>query len=297
MDIGLVGMGNIGRHFAARWMAQGHRVIVHDTRAQAREEATQAGAIAAANLVDVLANAQVIALSLPLPTVVRDVAEAIAAAAGVRDPLLVVDLSTTGAQTTSEVGHLLDRAGVAFLSAPVSGGTAAAAQGLLTVMAAGPLAAYERARPVLDAVGRHIFYLGEDVRLGQTLKLINNTLYASAMLASCEALVCGAKAGLDARTMLDVINRSSGRCFATMERMQGALDRSFPVRFTTELLRKDVQLGLVAAGELGVPMHVSKAALQLLDQAVADGLGEADNIAAIQSIERQAGAVFGAAAA
>ncbi|CAM3388960.1 NAD(P)-dependent oxidoreductase [Paracidovorax anthurii] len=294
MRIGLVGAGNIGGHFAARWLDAGHRVVVRDVNPVIMDQMDDLGADAASSLEDLALQVDVVCLSLPLPGTVLEVARGIASSrtrAG-----LVVDLSTTGAKVTQEVDELLRHAGIAFLSAPVSGGTVAAAQGQLTVMAAGTKAAYEQARPVLEVIGRNLFYLGGDVRLGQSLKLINNTLYAINMIASCEALVCGTKAGLDGSTMLDVINRSSGRSFATLERMQGALDRSFPVRFTMALLRKDVALALAAAQELGVPMHVTQQALHLLDLAIADGLGDADNVAAIQTIERQAGVVFSGAA-
>jgi len=117
----------------------------------------------------------------------------------------------------------------------------AAKNGTLAVMAAGDQATYQTIEPILNIIGKNIFYLGADPTMGQTMKIINNTLYATSMLASCEALVYGVKAGLDPKTMLDVVNVSSGRSFATMERIPAAaLDRSFPVRFTTELLHKDI---------------------------------------------------------
>ena len=119
-------------------------------------------------------------------------------------------------------------------------------------MPAGPEAAFRTIEPLLRVLGKNIFYLGADPSLGQTMKIINNTLYATSMIASCEALVYGAKAGLDAKTMLDVINVSSGRSFATLERIpQCVLDRSFPTRFTTELLHKDVAMCLDEAIKLG----------------------------------------------
>ncbi|MCC4589584.1 NAD(P)-dependent oxidoreductase [Xanthomonas campestris pv. cannae] len=293
MRIGLVGAGNIGRHFAARWAAAGHCVSVYDTCKKARSHAASMGAIPAADLGKLIANQDAIALSLPTPEVVVAVTQAIVDLAHVHTVRLIVDLSTTGADATVRVDTMLKEAGVPFFSAPVSGGTVAAAEGRLTVMAAGPLPGWERAMPMFDAIARHTFYLGPNIRLGQTLKLINNTLYAACMLASCEALVCGTKAGIEAHTLLNVINRSSGRCFATMERLPNALDRTFPLRFKTSLLRKDVHLALMAADELGVPMQVSRAALRLLDDAMVAGLGEADNITAIRVVERHAGVVFG----
>jgi 3-hydroxyisobutyrate dehydrogenase len=114
------------------------------------------------------------------------------------------------------------------------------------------------------------------------------------MIASCEALVYGVKAGLDAKTMLDVINVSSGRSFATLERIpQCVLDRSFPVRFTTELLHKDVKMCIDEAEKLGVPMQVNPAARQFLSFALSQGDGDKDNVFPIHHIEEWAGVQFG----
>jgi 3-hydroxyisobutyrate dehydrogenase len=193
------------------------------------------------------------------------------------------------------VQALLQRRNIVLIGAPVSGGTANAEKGTLAVMAAGPEAAFHAVEPLLRAIGKNIFYLGADPSLGQTLKIINNTLYATSMIASCEALVYGVKAGLDAQTMLDVINASSGRSFATLERIpQCVLDRSFPVRFTTALLHKDVKMCMDEAEKLGVPMHVNPAARQFLAFAISQGDGDKDNVFPIRHIEAWAGAQFGA---
>ena len=167
-------------------------------------------------------------------------------------------------------------------------------KGTLAVMPAGPSYAYEEVEPLLRVLGKNIFYLGADPSLGQTLKIINNTLYATSMVASLEALVYGVKAGLDAKTMLDVINVSSGRSFATLERIpQCVLDRNFPVRFTTELLHKDVKMCIDEAEKLGAPMMVSPAARQFLAFAMTQGDGDKDNVFTIRHFEQWAGVQFG----
>jgi len=126
------------------------------------------------------------------------------------------------------------------------------------------------------------------------MKIINNTLYATSMLASCEALVYGVKAGLDSKTMLDVLNVSSGRSFATLERIpQGALDRSFTVRFTTELLHKDIKMCLDEAEKIGAPMFINQNARQFLAFAMTQGDGPKDNLSPIRHFEEWAGVQFG----
>ncbi|HEY9279163.1 MAG TPA: NAD(P)-dependent oxidoreductase, partial [Eoetvoesiella sp.] len=208
---------------------------------------------------------------------------------------IVVDLSTTGPTIATEVADQLQARNIAFLGSPVSGGTVAAEHGTLAVMPAGPEAAFKEVESILRVIGKNIFYLGPDPSLGQTMKIINNTLYAVSMIASCEALVFGVKAGLDAKAMLDVINASSGRSFATLERIpQCVLHRDFPLRFTTELLHKDVKLCIEEAERLGAPMMVSPAARQFLAFAITQGDGDKDNVFPIRHFEQWAGVQFGA---
>jgi len=126
------------------------------------------------------------------------------------------------------------------------------------------------------------------------MKIVNNTLCAVSIVASCETLVYGAKAGLDPKTMLDVINVSSGRSFATQEKVpQCILNREFPTRFTTDLLHKDIKLCMEEAEKLGVPMTVSPAARQFLAFAISQGDGPRDYAHIIRHIEGWAGQEFG----
>ncbi|CAM3677285.1 NAD(P)-binding domain-containing protein [Paracidovorax anthurii] len=197
MRIGLVGAGSIGGHIEARWLDAGHEVVVHDAYMKSPIEA-----MTTASLGELVEAAEAVCLYLPLPTTVLDVAWQIAQASARliatdrRATSLVVDLSTTCALLTQEVHDLLAHAGIAFLSAPVSGDATAAAQGRLAVMTSGSLESYQQARPLLDAIGHHIFYLGADVKLGQTLKRINDTLEATTMPVDYKAPLRGAKARL-----------------------------------------------------------------------------------------------------
>lgn len=291
MKIGLIGLGNIGVHFGTRLLAAGHELLVHDRSAAAQERLVAKGALPAASAKELASQVEVVLLCLPLPRIVAEVAAEVAQGERVR---IVIDLSTTGPSVTKEIEALLTARNIALVGAPVSGGTVAAEKGTLAVMPAGPSQAYEEVEPLLRVIGKNIFYLGADPSLGQTLKIINNTLYATSMVASCEALVYGVKAGLDPRTMLDVINVSSGRSFATLERIpQCVLDRSFPVRFTTELLHKDIKMCIDEAEKLGAPMMVSPAARQFLAFAITQGDGDKDNVFPIRHFEEWAGVQFG----
>ena len=295
MKIGLIGLGNIGVHFGTRLIAAGHELLVHDRSDTMQQRLVEKGATGMPSAKALASRTEIVLLCLPMPRIVADVAAEVAQGSAVR---IVVDLSTTGPSITKEIDALLKTHGIELVGAPVSGGTVAAEKGTLAVMPAGPTAAYEEIEPLLRAIGKNIFYLGADPSLGQTMKIINNTLYATSLVASCEALVYGVKAGLDAKTMLDVLNVSSGRSFATLERIpQCVLERNFPVRFTTELLHKDIKMCIDEAEKIGVPMLVSPAARQFLAFAITQGDGQQDNVFTIRHFEQWAGVQFGKAPA
>ena len=293
MKVGLIGVGNIGQHFAARMLAAGQQLLVFDLNKDALKRCQDLGAGIADSVLSLASQVEIVFLCLPMPAAVKTVVSQALQGKTIRS---LIDLSTTGPSVTKEVADQLATKSISFVSAPVSGGTVAAKHGTLAVMAAGDQATYQAIEPILNMIGKNIFYLGADPTMGQTMKIINNTLYATSMLASCEALVYGVKAGLDPETMLDVVNVSSGRSFATMERIPAAaLDRSFPVRFTTELLHKDIKMCLDEAERIGAPMMVNQAARQFLAFLLTQGYGNKDNVASIQQFEQWAGVQFGKA--
>lgn len=291
MKVGLIGAGNIGQHFATRILAAGHELVIFDLSKDVLSRFKALGAEVATSVTDLASRVSDVYLCLPVPAAVQAVTAEAVKGSAIR---MLIDLSTTGPSITKEVHDVLSQRGIAFVSAPVSGGIVAAQHGTLAVMAAGDAEAFKKAEPILNIIGKNIFFFGEDPSLGQTMKIINNTLYATSMLASCEALVYGVKAGLDSKTMLDVLNVSSGRSFATLERIpQCALDRSFPVRFTTELLHKDIKMCLDEAEKIGAPMFINQNARQFLAFAMTQGDGPKDNLFPMRHFEEWAGVQFG----
>lgn len=291
MKVGLIGVGNIGQHFATRILAAGHELVVFDLNKEALARFKALGAQVAESATDLASRVSDVYLCLPIPAAVKSVVLEVVNGSAIK---MLVDLSTTGPSVTHEIHEILSKKGISFVGAPVSGGTVAAQHGTLAVMAAGDPDTFKKAEPILNIIGKNIFFLGEDPSLGQTMKIINNTLYATSMLASCEALVYGVKAGLDSKTMLDVLNVSSGRSFATLERIpQCALDRSFPTRFTTELLHKDIKMCLDEAEKIGAPMFINQNARQFLAFAMTQGDGPKDNLYPMRHFEEWAGVQFG----
>jgi 3-hydroxyisobutyrate dehydrogenase-like beta-hydroxyacid dehydrogenase len=276
-SVGLIGLGKMGAPMARRLLARGHPLAVHDISEQALAPfRAEAGVIECASPRDVAAQAPVVLLSLPTPQALGEVILGPeGAAAG--SPACIIDLSTSGVRASRAVGAELDALGVGFLDAPVSGGVAGAEDGTLSVMAAGDAGLFETYKPLLQIIGGNVFYVGATPGLGQAMKLVNNLLSATAMAATAEAMAVAAKAGLDPAVALDVINVSSGRNTATMDKFpRQVLTGAFDHGFTTAMMLKDVKLFDELAEELGAPTFVSPAVLALWRFAAAQGLGPRD---------------------
>jgi 3-hydroxyisobutyrate dehydrogenase-like beta-hydroxyacid dehydrogenase len=173
-------------------------------------------------------------------------------------------VSTTGPRVAKRVAAGLAAKNIVAVDAPVSGGLAGAQNGTLAIMVSCPKADYAALEPILKTFGK-LFFIGEQPGAGQMVKLANNLLAACALAITSEAMVMGAKAGLDAKTMLDVINVSSGRNTATLEKFpRSVLPRTFDFGFTTGLSYKDVSLCLDEAEAMGVPTIVGSAVRQFL---------------------------------
>jgi 3-hydroxyisobutyrate dehydrogenase-like beta-hydroxyacid dehydrogenase len=188
---------------------------------------------------------------------------------------------------------MLGEKGIAVVDAPVSGGVAGARKGTLAVMAACPRPLYERFAPVLATFGK-VFHVGERPGMGQVMKLANNLLSATAMAITSEAVVMGVKAGLDPRTMMEVINSGSGRNTATETKFPDAvLPRKFDFGFATGLMYKDVKLCLEEAEAQQVPMWVGSAVRQLWQYANGKLGPDADFTRIVECIEDWAGIEVG----
>ena len=259
--IGFIGVGRMGSGMVARLLAAGYPVTVYDPDPAAVAAAVAKGASGAASAAAVGASAPIILASLPGPIVACATAETLAAVPGVE---VFVDLSTSGPGAAQKIAATLARAGIAAIDAPVSGGVTGAANGKLAIMASGPAAAVERLRPILTQLGK-LFVVGEKPGLGQTVKLANNLMAAAALAIASEAMAMGVKAGVDPALMLEVINVSSGRNSATLDKIpKHVINRRFDFGFANALSFKDVRLCLDEAEALGVPMVVGAAVRQML---------------------------------
>ena len=292
--LGFVGTGSMGLPIALRLMDQGYSLTVFNRRKESAEPLIARGARAADSPADVASEVQIILASLPTPDAVREVAlgpHGIIEGATVR---IFLDLSTTGPKAAQLISAGLREKGIEALDAPVSGGVPGAEKGTLTVMVSGPVNAFGQVQPVLEAMAKKVYYIGEKPGLAQMMKLINNLLSATAMIISSEAFVLGVKAGLDPEVMLKIINSSSGRNSATEDKFpRVVLPRTFDSGFKTDLMYKDLKLCLEEAENLNVPMWVGNAVRQLCAYAISQGGGPRDFSTIIQYIEAWAGVKVG----
>lgn len=287
MKLGYVGVGKMGGPMAERFIGAGHDLLVYDSNRAAIEALLARGARAAASVPALAQEVDLVLVCLPSPDAVRQVSQELSGAGS--KVKTFVDLSTTGPRVAAEVAAALKEKGITACDSPVSGGVAGAKKGTLAVMLACPKDRREMLEKLLVPLGT-VFYLGERVGLGQTMKLANNLLSATAMAITSEAVVMGVKAGLDPRQMIDIINAGSGRNTATDGKFpRSILPRTFDYGFTNGHMYKDVKLCLEVAEESGVPMWVGAAVRQLWAYSANHMGPDADFTTVIRCIEEWAG--------
>ncbi len=292
-EIGFIGLGNMGAPMAQRLIDAGYRLVVTDTRAEALKEFEALGARAVGSVREVADAAETVFASLPTPPIVERVATGEGGVIEGTKVKRLIDLSTTGATTSKRVAARLGERGIAHLDSPVSGGKAGARKGTLAVMASGPRDHFEIVEPMLAHIGK-VFFVGETPGVGQTMKLANNLLSATALAATSEAVVMAVKAGIDPKVAIDVINVGSGRNSASQDKFpKDIIPRKFAYGFSTGLMYKDLRLCMDEAEALGCQMWVGNAVKQLW-QLVNSQIGpESDFTQIVQIPEEWAGVQVG----
>jgi len=295
MDIGFIGLGKMGFPMARRLIEAGHKLVVFDQRKEAADQLVALGAEAASSPKDVADRAETVLASLPSLQASLEVATG---KDGVIDGKLIkrfVDLSTVGSHMAVRIHDLLAKRDIVQLDSPVSGGVGGAEKGTLAVMVSGPRADFDTVKPALAVIGK-VFFIGEKPGSAQTMKLANNFLSATAMVATSEAVVMGVKSGLDPAVMIDVINAGSGLNTASRDKFpRSVLPRTFDFGFATGLMVKDVRLCLEEMKSLGLSMEVAEAVGRLWEVVIRDMGAESDFTTAIKPIEQAAGVVVGGA--
>lgn len=289
MEIGFIGLGNMGTPMARRLIEAGHKVIAFDTRLEAVAKLVALGAESASSASDVADRAENVVASLPTPDIVRTVATGPGGVIHGKRIRRFVDLSTTGSAVAQEISRALAARNIVQIDCPVSGGVLGAQKGTLAVMVSGPRSDVAVVEAALAVFGR-VFFIGEKPGLAQSMKLVNNLLSAANMAMASEAMVLAAKAGIDPATAVEVVNSGSGRNSATIDKFpRGILPGSFDLGFTNALMTKDVRLALQEADALGLTMDIGHAVERAWALAIDEIGPQADFSTIIQPLERRAG--------
>jgi 3-hydroxyisobutyrate dehydrogenase len=276
--IGFIGLGNMGAPMAANLVKAGHQVTGFDLVPAAVEALVAKGGRAAKSAAEAAASGDVVITMLPAGPQVRAVyLEEGGVLAGARRDALLIDCSTIDVESARVVAAAAKKAGFDMLDAPVSGGTAGAEAATLTFMVGGEGEVFDRARPVLEAMGRTIVHAGPAGN-GQAAKICNNMILGVSMIAVCEAFALAERLGLEAQTLFDISSKSSGQCWALTSYCPvpgpvpaSPANRGYAPGFTAAMMLKDLRLAQQAAGATATATPLGAAAANLYQLSVDDG--------------------------
>ncbi|CVK20295.1 NAD(P)-dependent oxidoreductase [Sporomusa sphaeroides] len=283
MELGFIGLGAMGSKMLANVIKAGHSVTVFDIGQAAVDAAVALGAKKAANAAETARGKEIVLLSLPNSAIVEStVLGPGGILEGAEQGLLIVDLSSITPQSIQKIAGIAKAKGVNIIDAPVSGGTAGAQMGTLSIMVGGEQADFERALPVLQSIGSKIDHVGA-IGAGDTVKLVNNLLLGVNMVAVSEALCLGVKAGIKPEVLYQIISNSSGNSYALTAKYKKFIAAgNFEPGFMIDLQYKDLQLAVDTAKGLKVPLVLGNIAQQAYEIARASGLGAEDISAVIK---------------
>jgi 3-hydroxyisobutyrate dehydrogenase len=283
MEIGFIGLGNMGAPMVANLLKAAQNVIVFDINHQAISAAVADGAIAANSPKDVATQSDLVITTLPSPQHVKQVYLAKdGILAGARQGAMLVDCSTIDPHTALEVISAATKNGQQMADAPISGGTLGAKAGTLTFMVGAHADLFARIEPILRHMGKNVVRCGASGG-GQIVKICNNLLLAISMIGTSEVMALGVKLGVDPKVLAGAINTSSGRCFSsdTYNPWPGVLpdapaSHGYIPGATAEIMLKDIGLAMNAAHEVKQPLMLGAIAQQLYQTLVNRGFGNND---------------------
>jgi 3-hydroxyisobutyrate dehydrogenase-like beta-hydroxyacid dehydrogenase len=282
--VAFLGLGIMGSRMAANLCRAGFEVHAWNrTRARAEELADAHGAVVADTPAQAAAAAGIaITMVVDSPEVEAILFGEDGAAEGLGDGGLAIDMSTIAPSASRAIGERLGASGITFLDAPVTGSKPKAEDGTLTIMVGGDAGAFERARPLFEAMGKLVLHVGPQGH-GSMIKLINNTLAAVNTAAAAEGIALGRQAGLDLDKLLEVVGAGSGASAMLDLKAQPIIARDYEPLFKLGHMLKDVRHCIAEARSLGVDMHVASAAETLYAEADVAGHYDDDFAAVAES--------------
>ncbi|MEL7283272.1 MAG: 3-hydroxyisobutyrate dehydrogenase [Pseudomonadota bacterium] len=289
--IAMIGLGNMGSGMCSNLVKAGHSVRAYDLNPGALQQAEKDGASAAMSVADAVQDAQAVVTMLPAGKHVLEVyfgPDGIAKNAPAGATFL--DCSTIAVEDARQAAQKASELGFDMIDAPVSGGVAAAAGGTLTFMVGGEDAAFARAKPILEAMGKNIVHAGAAGN-GQVAKIANNMLLGISMIATCEAFDLAAKLGLDAQTFFDISSTASGQnwsmtsyCPAPGPVPTAPSNNDYEPGFAVDMMLKDLRLARGASNLVGADTRLGEMATRIYELMSEQGLGGKDFSVVMQQI-------------
>jgi 3-hydroxyisobutyrate dehydrogenase len=294
MRVGFIGLGRMGFPMARNLIKAGHSVVAHNRSRGPVDRLVALGAAPASTPAEVARSVEILVSCVLTPEQVEHIyLGPEGALEGASAGQVFIDTSTIYPMTSRKVGEALRAKGVAFIDAPISGGPQGAENGTLSVMVGADAAALEKARPVLEVFGKNIFHMGP-TGAGCSTKICNQILTGTAHVLVAEAMVLGAKLGLDPQKLFDVLHVSSGQCRALDRAVPEAiLPRNFNAVYTVEGMIKDLECAIRTARESGVRLLLPTVAQQIYQEARGLGHGNQHLAAVIMPMENIAGVEVG----
>ncbi|OFW97327.1 MAG: 3-hydroxyisobutyrate dehydrogenase [Alphaproteobacteria bacterium RIFCSPHIGHO2_12_FULL_66_14] len=274
--IAFIGLGNMGGPMAANLAKAQHHVTAFDLSGAAVKAAVDKGAHRAASAAEAVKGAEIVVTMLPAGKHVRGVYES-DVLPNVAKGVLLIDCSTIDVDSARLVAALAQKAGLDMVDAPVSGGVGGATAGTLTFMVGGADAAFAKARPILEKMGKNIVHAGASGN-GQAAKICNNMILGISMIAVSEGFMLAKRLGLDAQKLFDVASTSSGQCWSLTNYCPvpgpvpaSPANRDYQAGFTAAMMLKDLMLAQQAANAAGASTPLGAEAAQLFNLFVNSG--------------------------
>ena len=286
MKVAFIGMGTMGVGMAMNILSAGHELTVHNRTREKEEILAAAGANRAASPQEAAAGAEIIVICVSdTPDVEEIILGDTGVIQGASPGSVVVDNSTISPGATRRMADMLAEKGVDMLDAPVSGGSEGAQNGTLSIMVGGEANAFEKALPVLEAIGKTITHVGS-IGAGQVTKAINQIVITGTYLTMAEGLVIGMKAGLDMDKVQQAIGGGAAASWVLQNRGRNVIENDYPLGFRLSLHHKDLNIALDTARELGVTLPATALVAQMENGLLERGFGD-DDISAIARVIRE----------
>lgn len=290
ISVGVIGLGSMGLGMAKNALKEGLAVKGYDVFEGPRDSFASAGGTVAASVAETAADVDVLLVMVVNAEQAEDVLFGAGGGAAACAPGTVVTISCTVAPSdVRRIGDRLEACGLLVLDAPVSGGKVGAEAGSLTVMASGPKAAFDKARPLLDAVAGTVYEVGEEVGLGATYKTVHQLAAGVHLAVAAEVMAFGSHAGCDTNILFDILSKSAGRSWMLTDRVPRMLEDDYTPTSSVDIFVKDLGLVIDTGYETKMPLPLAAAAHQLFLAASSMGHGKIDDSAVVKVYESMTG--------